>query len=116
MTITDSLVGDVVVIELAGKIMGGDEITLLHGKTHYYLNLSMKKFLIDLHKLEWSNSIGVGALIAMLTAVKRAEGRLVLANITNIKSLLTITGLMKYFETYDSRAEAMTVLASPRPQ
>jgi anti-sigma B factor antagonist len=111
MTIKDSLVGDIVIIELVGKLMSGDEITLLHGKTHYYLNLSKKKFLFDLQRIEWSNSIGLGALIAVLSSVKKAEGKMVLANITNIESLLALTRLTTVFETYDTRAAAIAALS-----
>jgi|WetSurMetagenome_2_1015567.scaffolds.fasta_scaffold165423_1 anti-anti-sigma factor len=115
MNITDSLIGDIVLIELSGKIMGGDEITRLHGKTHYYLGLSKNKFLLDLEKLTWSNSIGIGALIMMRASVKKAEGKLVLANVTNLKDLLVMTGLLRFFEVYDSRAEAMKALSEPGP-
>jgi len=111
MKIKDSLVGDIVIIELAGKIVSGDDITLLHGKTHYYLDLSKKKFGFDMEKVEWSNSLGLGALIAVLSAVTRADGKMVLANITSIRNLMTITRLLDVFEAYDSRAEAVKAVS-----
>ena len=46
-------------------------------------------------------------LISALTTAKDAEGRLVLANITNIESILAMTRLITVFEHYDSRDAAL---------
>jgi len=98
--------GNIVVIEVSGKIMGGEETTLFHGKIHEYINQNKKQFIIDLANVDWMNSVGLGMLISALTTVKNAGGRLVLANITKIESILTITRLISVFEHYDSRKEA----------
>jgi anti-sigma B factor antagonist len=49
-------------------------------------------------------------LISALTSVRNAGGRLVLANITKIESVLTITRLISVFEHYDDREEALKAL------
>lgn len=110
MKFEDALVGDVVVLNVSGKIMGGEEITLFHGRVHEYLGMNKKKFVIDLAKVEWMSSVGLGMLISALTAVRNAGGRLVLANITKIESILTITRLMGVFEHFDSLDEALKTL------
>ncbi|HVP06226.1 MAG TPA: STAS domain-containing protein [Candidatus Acidoferrum sp.] len=107
MKFEDSLKGDIVVLSVSGKIMGGEEITLFHGRIHEYLSQNKKKVIIDLAKVEWMSSVGLGMLISALTAVKNAGGRLVLANITKIESILTITRLMGVFEHYDSLDDAI---------
>lgn len=107
MKFTDVLEDNVVILDVSGKIMGGDETTLFHGKIHEYLELNKKNFVIDLAKVDWMNSVGLGMLISALTTVKNAEGRLVLANITKIESILTITRLTTVFESFDSRDEAL---------
>jgi anti-sigma B factor antagonist len=54
------------------------------------------------------NSSGLGMLIGGLTTMKKAEGHLKLANVTEkIESLLIITKLIKIFESYDSVDEAV---------
>jgi anti-sigma B factor antagonist len=110
--ITDSLRGDVVVIALSGKIMGGDDATLFHGRLHEYLNRKRKNIVVDLAKVSWTNSQGLGMLVSALTAVKRENGRIVLANITNIRGLLAMTKLITVFECYDSLEEAIASLES----
>ena len=107
MKFEDSIVDGIVVLNVSGKIMGGEETTLFHGKIHEYITQSKKNIVVDLAKTEWMNSVGLGMLISALTTVKNAGGRLVLANITKIESILTITRLITVFEHYDSRNEAL---------
>lgn len=97
----------VIVLDLSGKIMGGEETTMFHGKLHEYIRAGKKQFVIDLDKVEWMNSVGLGMLISALTTSKDAEGRLVLANITNIESILAMTRLITVFEHFDSRDKAL---------
>ena len=111
MKFTDEMTGEVVVINISGKIMGGDETTMFHGKIHEYLKAGQKNILLDLEKVDWMNSVGLGMLISALTTVKNEGGRLVLANITKIESVLTITRLITVFEHYDSRDEALKSFA-----
>ena len=107
MKFNDTFEGNVAIIEVSGKIMGGDETTMFHGKIHEYINNNKKDFVIDLKDVDWMNSVGLGMLISALTTVKNAGGRLVLANITKIESILTITRLISVFEHYDSQEEAL---------
>ena len=85
---------------------------MFHGKIHEYIQLNKKNIIVDLQKVEWMNSVGLGMLISALTTVRNAGGRLVLANITKIESILTITRLITVFEHFDSRDEAIKALAA----
>jgi anti-sigma B factor antagonist len=107
MKFVDAIQDDIVIFDVSGKIMGGEETTMFHGRIHEYINQNKKKFVVDLAKVEWMNSVGLGMLISALTAVKNAGGHLVLTNITAIESVLTITRLINVFEHYDSRADAI---------
>ncbi len=107
MKFNDFLEGDIVIIEVSGKIMGGDETTMFHGKIHEYITSNKKNVVVDLANVDWMNSVGLGMLISALTTVKNSGGRFVLANITKIESILTITRLITVFEHYDSREEAV---------
>ncbi|MDZ4722330.1 MAG: STAS domain-containing protein [candidate division Zixibacteria bacterium] len=107
MRFNDSLENDVVILDVSGKIMGGDETAQFHGKIHDYIGKKKMNFIVDLAGVEWMNSVGLGMLISALTTVKNSGGRLVLANITKIESILAITRLITVFEHYDSRKEAL---------
>jgi len=109
----DDLVQDnIVVFDISGKIMGGEETTMFHGRVHEYIQQNKKNFVMDMAKVEWMNSIGLGMLISALTTVKNVGGRLVLANITRIESILTITRLITVFDHYDSRQDAIKSFAA----
>ncbi len=108
MKITEKTQGDAVVIGLEGKVMGGPDATLFHGKLHEFVNSGRKKIVIDLAKVEWMSSVGLGMLISAMTTMKNNNGQLHLANVTeNIESLLTITRLVTIFQTFDSLDEAI---------
>lgn len=111
MKFDDKLENDIVVLDVSGKIMGGDETALFHGKLHEYIDLNKNNFVVDLSKVDWMNSVGLGMLISALTTVKNSGGRLVLANITKIESILTITRLISVFEHYDDRDSALKSFA-----
>lgn len=107
MRFEDTLTDDVVVFEVSGKIMGGDEATLFHGRVRENINLNKKNVIINLDKVDWINSIGLGMLISALTTVKNSGGRLVLVNITSVESILSLTRLITVFDNYDSLQEAL---------
>lgn len=107
MKFDDHLEGETVILNVSGKIMGGEETTMFHGKIHEYISQNKKNIVVDLKNVDWMNSVGLGMLISALTTVKNAGGRLVLANITKIESILTITRLISVFEHFDSREEAL---------
>jgi len=108
MKISETVKDDKVVIALEGKVMGGPDATTFHGKLHEYVNGGKKKVVIDLAKVEWMSSVGLGMLISAMTTTKNAGGELKLANVTqSIESLLTITRLVTIFKTYDSVDDAL---------
>jgi anti-sigma B factor antagonist len=108
MKISDEVKNDIVIFHLEGKVMGGPDATMFHGKLHEYIDSGKKRVVIDLKKVEWMSSVGLGMLISAMTAVKNGGGELKLANITNsIQSLLTITRLATIFEAHDTVDEAL---------
>ena len=107
MKIVDQVKNDIVTIRLEGKVMGGPDATMFHGKLHEYINSGKKRIIIDLGGVEWMSSVGLGMLISALTTAKNNQSELKLANVTkSIQSLLTITRLTTIFETFESVDEA----------
>ena len=108
MRISDEVKGDIVIIHLEGKVMGGPDATMFHGKLHEFVDAGKKKIVVDLKKVEWMSSVGLGMLISALTTMRNSDGQLKLANVTQgIQSLLTITRLVTIFEAHDSVEEAI---------
>ncbi len=69
----------------------------------------IRKFVIDLQRVEYMNSIALGILIAMtLDAQRERNGGLVLCNLEQkVKSLLVITKLTTALESFDSVDQAV---------
>lgn len=107
MITRDEVQGDVAILEITGKIMGGDEVMIFHSRIREHLEAGKKHFVINLCKVEWTNSLGLGMLIAAMTSVKRGDGRLVLACYKSIEDLLNMTRLITIFETYDTLDDAI---------
>ncbi len=108
MKLSDREENGVVILEPKGKIMGGPDASLLHDKLYECIEQDKKKIVIDLAKVDWMNSTGLGILISSYTTLRNHEGMLKLANVTEkIQSLLTITKLVTVFEAHDSVDEAL---------
>lgn len=108
MKLTHRESNNVVILEPKGKIMGGPDATMLHDKLHDFIDQNKKKVIIDLAKVEWMNSTGLGILISGLTTMRNNGGELKLAAVTEkIESLLTITKLITVFENFDTVDEAI---------
>lgn len=109
MRLSDRLENEVAILEPSGKIMGGPDATLLHEKLHEHIEKGVKKVVIDLTKVDWVNSTGLGILISALTTMKNNGGQLKLANVTEkIHSLLTITKLVTVFDAHESVEDALS--------
>ncbi len=112
MKFKDTIEGDVVIVNLYGKILGGQETSICHNRVHEHLSSGKKYFLIDMGNVEWTNSQGLGMLIGCYVSVTKAGGRMALARSTNIKDLLAMTRLLQVFECYYSVEEAKQSLAA----
>jgi anti-sigma B factor antagonist len=116
MTINENFVGDVVVLELKGNLMGDPETTELREKIRSLVSDGFQKVVLDIAKLKWVNSSGLGALISSLATVNNGGGDMRIANVTEkINSLFMITQLIKVFKSFDSvdRAVASFLVDPP---
>lgn len=96
-----------VVIELKGNVMGGEDTKEFNDLLHKFMDEGKKNIIVDLGDVKFMNSSGLGMLIGGLTTMKKAEGQLKLARVTDkIESLLIITKLITIFEHYKTVDEA----------
>ncbi|HOT97905.1 MAG TPA: STAS domain-containing protein [bacterium] len=109
MALSEVMHGDVAVLELKGKLMGGPETVEIHDKVKQLIGQGAKKVVADVNKVTWMNSTGLGALIGAMSSLRNAGGDLKLARITeNVENLFVITKLVTIFDTFDSVEEAVT--------
>ena len=103
--------GDAYVVDLTGEIdvytspKVKDAITELIDKEHYNL-------VINLEKVRYIDSTGLGVLIGGLKRVREHGGSVNLVCTTpQIKKIFDITGLVKIFGIFDAEQRAMKALA-----
>ena len=108
MQIEERGVGDVVVLDLKGKITLGEGDELLKDKVNSLVNQGHKKIVLNLADVPYIDSAGLGEVVRTYTTVSRQGGSLKLLNLTKrIEDLLSITKLLTVFDTFDSEAEAI---------
>jgi len=109
MQINEQRQGDVAILSLKGKLMGGPETQAVHAKVKELAENKVLKVVIDLGSVKWMNSSGLGAIMGSMTTLKNAGGELKLASVTErVKSLFIITKLITIFDTYESIDEAVS--------
>ncbi len=97
-----------VVIKLKGNIMGGPDGAKLHDTLHELKEKNKKNVIVDLSKVKFMNSSGLGMLISGMTTMRNAGGDLRLANAADrIQSLLIITKLITVFKHFESVEDAV---------
>ena len=108
MQIEERAVGDVVVLDLKGKITLGEGDELLKDKVNSLVNQGHKKVILNLAEVPYIDSAGLGEVVRTYTTVSRQGGSLKLLNLTKrITDLLSITKLLTVFETFDAENEAV---------
>jgi anti-sigma B factor antagonist len=108
MQIDQRAVGDVVVLDLKGRVTMGEGDELLKDKVNSLVNQGHRKIVLNLAGVPYVDSAGLGEIVRTYTTVSRQGGSLKLLNLTKrITDLLSITKLLTVFETFDSENEAV---------
>jgi len=108
MKIKEKIEGNVAILAVAGNMMGGPETAVLHEKVKSLMGDGIKKIVMDLSKVKWMNSSGLGVLMSCWGSLRKEGGNLKLANVSQkIDSLLMITQLVQFFETYETVERAL---------
>lgn len=108
MQILERTAGDVLVLDVKGRITLGEGDELLKDKVNSLLNQGQKKIILNLAEVPYIDSAGLGKIVRTYTTVSRQGGNLKLLSLTKrIVDLLSITKLLTVFETFDSENEAV---------
>jgi anti-sigma B factor antagonist len=108
MKIVERQVGDVVILDLHGKILIGEGDDALREAVTKLADAGKTKILLNLADVPYVDSAGLGEIVRTYTTVSRKGGKLKLLNLTKkIQDLLSITKLLTVFETYESESEAV---------
>ena len=99
---------NVLVLEIAGELMGGEGMKDIQQRIQSALKGNDIHLVIDMAHVKWMNSSGLGILIALLTQLRSADGDLKLACLTErVRRPIELSRLDQVFEMFASVDEAV---------
>jgi anti-sigma B factor antagonist len=103
----------VMIIDLEGQIDGGPVSAKVHELIKQSLDKGQKKFILNLTKISWLNSLGAGILIAAYASAKRQEAGLKLFGVSDrVEAVLKTCGLIpEVFEVYKDEESTLASFA-----
>ncbi len=108
MKIKRSRAGDVTVLVLSGKILGGPDQEEFSTEIKTLVNEGHVDIVLDMGKVEYINSTGLGILISGYTTLKKNGGEMRICEVRErVENLLNITHLKLLFQTFDDCEKAV---------
>lgn len=106
--LTTRQVGDVTVVDVAGRITLGEGSSVLRDAMRDLVSKNQKKILLNLGEVSYIDSSGIGELVSGFTTVTNGGGALKLLNLNKrVKDLLQITKLYTVFDVHEDEASAI---------
>jgi anti-sigma B factor antagonist len=101
-------VDGILVIVASGRIVFGDESSLLREEVKKAIQDGAKRIVLNLGDVNYIDSGGLGTLVALHTTAHNAGSTIKLANLTKrIGDLLQVTKLLTVFDVRNSEYEAL---------
>ena len=108
LSIKERQSGEVMVLDLSGKITIGEGSVQLREEVRKLLDAGNKNILLNLGDVAYVDSSGIGELVSSYTTTSNQGGHLKLLNLTKkIQDLLMITKLLTVFETFDNEQDGL---------
>lgn len=111
MKVTGKRVGDILVLEVSGRVVGDASIEMRRDINGWLAEIPedrAPKVVLVLSKVTMMDSAGLGSLVSSYTSVQKRNGRLVLAGLgRGLQNLIAITKLAQVFDVYETEEEAI---------
>ena len=105
--------GNVVVLDLNGRITIGEETASLRNTIKQLLDSDQKNILLNLGEVSYIDSTGLGQFVGSFATVTSRGGQLKLLNLQKkLQELMQITKLITVFETFTSESAAVHSFAA----
>jgi anti-sigma B factor antagonist len=111
MKITSRKVGDIMVLDISGRIAGDDSLQMRRDISGWIAEIpdnQKPKIILKLDGVSMMDSAGLGVLVSSYTSAQKREGRLVLSGLgRGLQNLIAITKLARVFDVYEKEEEAL---------
>jgi len=102
----------VAILDMSGKLMGGPDADAFNEILRTLMHEGVRNFVVNLEKVNWVNSTGLGILISGYTTVKRAGGELKLLKVTErIENIFIVSKLSTVFQSFEDEDDAIRSFA-----
>lgn len=100
--------GDVLILDLEGKILIGEGIEELREAINNAIKEKETRLLLNFANVPYLDSTGLGEVVRSYTSVKKEGGTVKIVNLTNkVHDLLSVTKLITVFETFEDEEKAI---------
>ena len=111
LKITNHDVGDVAVLTLDGRIVFGEATSSVRDQVKTLLAAGKKKLVLNMEKVTFVDSTGLGMLVGVRQSAKTAGAQLRLSNVeARYSELLKMTQLWPLFDVSNTEADAVSAL------
>jgi len=108
LKLTKRTVDGILAIGCSGRIVFGEESSLLREEVKKAIADGYKRIVLNLGEVNYIDSGGLGTLVALHTTAHNAGATIKLANLTKrVGDLLQVTKLLTVFEVHNSEYEAL---------
>lgn len=108
MKISERRIGDVVVLDLSGKLTAAESRGLVKDKVSGLAARGERRILLNMNNLTYVDSSGLGELVACHLSATRQGSTVKFANIGGrMQDLLVMTKLLTIFDAHESEAAAL---------
>ena len=102
------LKGSVVILDISGKVVLGESSSNLAKSLSDALDDEFKGVILNMEKIDYMDSTGLGELVGYLTKFEEAKKRIAILNPQpRVVKLLTITKLDRVFKTFVEEGKAI---------
>jgi anti-sigma B factor antagonist len=108
LKLTKRTVDGILAVECNGRIVFGEESSLLREEVRKVIQEGQKRIVLNLAEVNYIDSGGLGTLVALHTTAHNAGGTIKLASLTKrVGDLLQVTKLLTVFEVHPTEYEAL---------
>jgi anti-sigma B factor antagonist len=108
LTTSTRQAGDVTIVDMQGRISLGEESAAVRNLVMDLLSQGHTKILLNMARVDYVDSSGLGALVSSVTSVRKAGGEMKLVGLSDkVDDLMEVTRLYTVFDIPDNEEAAL---------
>jgi len=108
MAVQEKIIDDVGIVKIRGALIGDEETTEVRETVRCLIERGIRNIALDVSRVKWMNSNGLGTLMACYSAVDKVRGKIGLIKIPDkVHKIMSITRVHTLFDQFGSIREAV---------